>query len=800
MAFTQATRAIRAFFRTLLPVSMAIPALLVLLGAFHLSDRQLEEWAEMGLVHSGGELIEKIENLLDQTAHSADFNAAWIESNYGNPGFEQVFFDTSSQEIRAYPYFALVYFGDERGNHWVNRPDTAGTPRLRLIERLDDTPGSRERLRQAETMPRETRTEWEAFQQHIAPIMRASWLVPDRHGVLQPGPVDPLKATYDPRVRPWYTGARERRSRYWTEVYTWEDIVQGPLTGITVAVPVIRQGRILGVAAIDLVLHSLARFLSSLTISPHGRAFIVDAQGRVVGTSHHPTLQGDGEGGRHNLQQVPIHDLPDTAMAAAYDALRQRLGVAPGEPLGKFDREIIRFASQEEHFLTLFKPIAAAHHLDWYVGILMPREDIQGPLRQKFRWLLGAIVVIVFLLLLLLTRHRAMEKRASRAIEIDRSRSEFLANMSHDIRTPLNSIIGMSFLALQTDLTSRQRNYLEKVHRAAQSLLGLIDDILDFSKIQVGTLTLDRVPFHLEEIFTNLTDLVGLKAAQKGLELRFTLPPELSMTLVGDPLRLGQILTNLCNNAVKFTERGEVVVSVRQDAQQAGRVKLLFAIADSGIGMTVEQTRRVFDSFTQGDASITRQFGGTGLGLSISKKLTELMGGEIWVESQPGAGSIFRFTAWFDRAPAQAVAARQVPPAQEGGLARTRLQGARILLVEDNEINQELALELLTQCGVLVEVANNGQEALSKLADGHFDGVLLDIQMPIMDGYATVRHIRRQPAWHSLPVIAMTANAMAGDQKKAIEAGMTDYVAKPIDPHRLYQTLERWLPPRHPGS
>ncbi|MGM9489294.1 response regulator [Ideonella sp. YS5] len=529
-------------------------------------------------------------------------------------------------------------------------------------------------------------------------------------------------------------------------------------------------------------------------------------------------------------------------------------------------------------------------------------------------------------------------ERAQHAAEVaTRAKSEFLANMSHEIRTPMNAILGMSYLALQGGLDARQRNYVEKVHGAAESLLGVINDILDFSKIEAGKLEIETVAFQLGDVLDQLANLVGMRVEEKGLELLFALPPDLPGDLMGDPSRLGQILLNLVNNAVKFTERGEVMVAVRPVERTAERVTLRFEVRDSGIGMTAESRERLFQPFTQADASTSRRYGGTGLGLAICRHLVQSMGGEIGVESEPGRGSCFHFTLPFrlqagthpvpeagelrgtrllvvddhpptrellcalaeslgfeaesagDGQAALAAVARadaaarpfrlvlldwRMPGmdgieclarlAQTGGhhgqptvlmitafsrdlaerelhgrhlqvaalltkpvtpsalldaclgalgrpaayagrseqrqeLLQTRqasLAGARILLVEDNTINQELACDLLDGAGIVVTVAADGREALGALERESFDAVLMDCQMPVMDGYEATRALRQRPGLKDLPVIAMTANAMAGDREKVIAAGMNDHVAKPIHVDELFETLVRWVRPR----
>ncbi|MBF0397598.1 MAG: response regulator [Desulfobacterales bacterium] len=381
------------------------------------------------------------------------------------------------------------------------------------------------------------------------------------------------------------------------------------------------------------------------------------------------------------------------------------------------------------------------------------------------------------------------------------AKGEFLANMSHEIRTPMNAIIGLSGLALKTILDEKQKGYLDKIDFSAKALLGLINDILDFSKIEAGKLEIESIDFDLNEVLDNVSNVISIKADEKGLGLLIETGKVVPSALIGDPLRLNQILINLATNAVKFTHSGHILIKteILKTYSDTNEVLLQFSVEDTGIGINAEQISRLFQSFTQADTSTTRRYGGTGLGLSICKRLVELMGGEIAVKSSEGHGSVFTFTI---RLGMQSDEKKKTLTSLASEIeAFNKIKGAKILLVEDNEINQQVARELLEIEGFFITIANNGIEAVEQVKMSYtenrpFDVVLMDIQMPLMDGYTATNKIRNYPSdIKYIPIIAMTAHAMKSEKDKCLQAGMNDYVTKPIEPKNLFAVLVKWIKP-----
>ncbi|MYM39295.1 CHASE domain-containing protein [Duganella qianjiadongensis] len=473
--------------------------------------------------------------------------------------------------------------------------------------------------------------------------------------------------------------------------------------------------------------------------------------------------------------------------------MAEAMGMTVDQMIGKADRE-------------LMPPDVADEAWDQERLVFVDRNTRSGEVHQvdadggaHYRWTIKAPVVIdrsVTAVIGLSTDVTELHDLKERADTANQAKSEFLSNMSHEIRTPMNSIIGMAHLALKSVSDPKQRDYLEKIFHSGRHLLGIINDILDFSKIEAGKMELEVLDFSLDALLDNVVSQLGESAAARGLALEVVVAEGMPCQLRGDPLRLEQVLLNFTSNAIKFSEQGTVQIRASLRGACEDGLEVCFEVADQGIGMTPAQLEQLFQSFHQADTSTTRRYGGTGLGLVISKQLAELMGGRVGVDSRAGAGSTFWFTARLACASSLLQQSDDMVQAE----VLDSIRGSAILLVEDNVFSQQVGRELLEDAGATVCVANNGKEAIDLLLKECFDCVLMDVQMPVMDGYEATRLIRAHPKLSDTLIIAMTANAGMVDQERCLAAGMDEFISKPVAPTLLFNMLARWMRQRPAGG
>jgi PAS domain S-box-containing protein len=499
-----------------------------------------------------------------------------------------------------------------------------------------------------------------------------------------------------------------------------------------------------------------------------------------------------------NMDEALLVIAPDGTLRSINPAASGLLGFNSAETLNQTLASLVPLENPEE-FSLVENLVTQGHelrnveiHLRSNTGTAIPVLFSGSVMRNAD----GSVACIVCTARDITDRKRTEDafRKAKEAAELaNRSKSEFVANMSHEIRTPMNGIIGMTDLALDTSLTDQQREYLGMVKSSADSLLGIINDILDFSKVEAGKLELELIPFNLRQHVQEIFRIFEVRARAKALELVGDISSTVPEVVVGDPGRVRQILINLLGNAIKFTDRGQICLRIFIEKETENKVLLHFSVRDTGIGISPEKQAGIFAPFVQADSSTTRKFGGTGLGLSIASNLVGLMNGKIWVDSEVGMGSTFHFTADFERDKDRGSSCRSKPPLARGFADRSLPRTLRILLAEDNVINQKLATHLLTRWGNSVVVAGTGVQALAAWEKEPFDLILMDIQMPQMDGLEATHCIRQKEksTGSHVPILALTAHAMTGDREQCFLAGMDGYITKPIQPEELFSELEK---------
>ena len=659
---------------------------------------------------------------------------------------------------------------------------------------------------------------------------------------------------FDPRTRPWYTAGEHSDTPVWSEIYrhfALEDLA------ITAVQPLrAEDGSLVGVLGVDLPLSGINSFLRELKVGAEGQIFILDSDGNIVADSTVDRPFHISNGVFCRIAGVDSPD--PTIRAAAERMAREEWGERAGRmftvensagvseyvrtcpfsslgldwkiavvipekefisPVRRMARSafLVTLAALGVSLLTAFwisrwicrslsdlaESAKAITRGEWRAPLVLERHDEVGKLSRSFA-LMSRQLSEAFSGLEEKVRSRTVELEqknrelteakavseslAEEAKASSRAKSAFLASMSHEIRTPMNAVLGLSDLVLATPLSEEQREYLTLVQTSAESLLGILDDILDLAKIEAGKMSLENRPFRLRPVVEQVRALMRPRAEKKDVALRASVAPELPDAFAGDPLRLRQILMNLVGNAVKFTSEGSVEIVVTLGGGNEEQPQVMFAVSDTGPGIPQGKVHLLFDDFSQLDGSSTRKHGGTGLGLAISRSLARLMGGDITVESEVGKGSVFRFTLPLLRH-SEEIAEEQDAP--DAGISPMK---GNILLAEDNAVNTKMAVAMLKKTGLTVRHARNGREAVEMWRSEPFDLILMDCEMPVMDGLEATRKIRSEEQdGKSIPIVALTAYAMKGDRERCLEAGMTEYISKPLRSGKLYSLLARFL-------
>ncbi len=694
--------------------------------------------------------LDKSESYLRPAENAAELTRFLADSNIVNSEHSDDMLRYFVEQLTLYHQFTGIYYGNIKGEFFmVNRSNDKMKGGL-LTKTIKIKNGERT------TKMTWTTPELKVLESKLVPLDR-----------------------FDPRKRPWFIDALMNNDVIWTAPYIFFT-TQKP--GITTASPVYNtKGELQGVVGVDITIDKLSTFLSKLNIGKNGKAFIVDTSGNVVAFPDVTALKQTT--GNNKIRLSKISELPDPLCRKSYNSLKIPPDQLPEKPV------FTTFEHMGDRYNAVFTPFNNKHW-PWIIGLYLPEDDYLGTIKDNYRLSLatGAFAILLSGFIGWIVA-RKINSAKEAAVAASHAKSQFLAVMSHEIRTPMNVILGTTDLLKESDPRDDQKKYIKLLENAGEGLLALINDILDMSKVEAGLLDLESIEFNPTKIMHQACSVFELTAAQKNIRMSCSIDGKLPERVIGDPVRVKQILLNLIGNAIKFTEAGGVYVKASCSHISEHKVELKFAIKDTGPGIPKKRQIAIFDHFTQADSSISREYQGTGLGLSISKKLCEMMNGDITLSSTMGIGSTFTFILVMDRVSAQPLAEDKDKACKDN-----ELTSRKVLLIEDNHSNKLLFKHFLAGSPHVLECADNGEEGIQLYKDFQPDIIFMDIEMPIMDGFKATEEIRdweRLLGTPKIPIIALSAHAIKGTADAAREAGCTGYLTKPVTKLQLLERIDR---------
>lgn len=737
-----------AFFITLTVVSMAT----IIIPSSITSRNSLSGLAKEIMVNISSYTLDKSENYLLPAEKAAELTRFLADSKIVSSNTPQSMINYFYQQLELYPQFTSVYYGNIRGEFFMASRSSAKVDKGFYTKIIEIKNNKRK--------------------------VGLIWTDPERNIISKKN--DP-EDKYDPRQRPWFIDAVMNNDVVWTAPYLF---YTGNKPGITTASPVYnKRGVLQGVVGVDISIEELSVFLNKLTIGQRGKAFIVNSSGDVVAFPDLDELKQIGQDGQ-KIRLSKINELKDSVTRKAFASLNLPPDQLPHEPV------FTSFTHADEIYSAMFTPFKDSQW-PWIIGIYIPENDYLGGIKNSRN--INIFIAMFVVMLAGATGWviaRKLENTKTEAIRANKAKSRFLAVMSHEIRTPMNVILGATDLLKDSTPRDNQKPYIKLLNTAGTGLLDLLNDILDMSKIEAGLLELENISFNPKALLNECCSVFSFAAQEKGIELKLEIEQDFPDTVQGDPVRIKQVIINLIGNAVKFTSSGGVYIHAYCTCSiPDNKLNLIIKVRDTGPGIPEEQLEAVFENFVQADKSITREHSGTGLGLSISKSISQIMGGDIELESIQGKGSTFTFSAPLN------VESQSACPVRSNRKTNTENKSPRkVLLIEDNKSNRELVTHYLKDSPHIIETASNGEHGVRKYKEILPDIVFMDIEMPVMDGYEATRHIRiweKESGYPQVPIIALSAHAIKGTEEAVLKAGCSGYMTKPVTKLQLLDRIER---------